>query len=83
MLDLNLLKLDRASNKSLQQQLFQVLRQGILSAEIPADSKLPSSRQLATTLVIGRNTVIAAYDQLIAEGYLVLRSARVLEYQLL
>jgi GntR family transcriptional regulator/MocR family aminotransferase len=71
MLDLNLLKLDRASNKSLQQQLFQVLRQGILSAEIPADSKLPSSRQLATTLVIGRNTVIAAYDQLIAEGYLV------------
>jgi GntR family transcriptional regulator/MocR family aminotransferase len=71
MLDINLLKLDRDSHESLQQQLFRILRQGILSTELPADLKLPSSRQLAVKLGIGRNTVIAVYDQLIAEGYLV------------
>ncbi len=71
MLDTNSLKLDRDSHESLQQQLFRILRQGILSSELAADLKLPSSRQLALKLGIGRNTVIAVYDQLIAEGYLV------------
>lgn len=71
MLDINTLKLDRKNHESLQQQLFQVLRQGVLSSDLPADLKLPSSRQLATSLSIARNTVIAVYDQLIAEGYLI------------
>ncbi|MFT5656977.1 MAG: GntR family transcriptional regulator/MocR family aminotransferase [Gammaproteobacteria bacterium] len=73
MLDIESLKLDRSSQASLQKQLFQMLRQGVLSADLPADSKLPSSRTLAKSLGVGRNTVIAVYDQLIAEGYLISR----------
>ena len=74
MLTVSDIKLDRSSNQSLQSQLFHVLREGILSADLPVGLKLPSTRQLAKMLGIGRNTVIAVYEQLIAEGYLVSRT---------
>ena len=34
------------------------------------DAKLPSTRKLSETLNVSRNTVINAYEQLIAEGYI-------------
>jgi len=54
----------------LQQQLFQALRQPILSGVWPAHALLPSSRQLATELKLSRNTVNLALQQLVAEGYI-------------
>ncbi len=65
--------LDPESGLSLQNQIRQKLVDGILSGAFPPGMKLPSSRRLATQLEVARNTVVLAYQQLIAEGYLVSR----------
>ena len=52
-------------------QIYEKMRQSILRGEIPAQSRIPSSRSLAAQLGVSRMTVINAYDQLLAEGYLV------------
>src|SRR5205807_2296778 len=49
--------------------LHSQLRQAIFDGRLKADSPLPPTRQLATLLGVSRNTVIAAYDRLIAEGH--------------
>ena len=46
----------------------------ILNRKLKPGTELPSTRSLAGDLSIGRNTVIAAYDQLLTEGYLLNRS---------
>jgi GntR family transcriptional regulator/MocR family aminotransferase len=46
------------------------LRAAIQSRRLAAGTMLPSTRALARDLGIARGTVVAAYDQLIAEGYL-------------
>ncbi len=45
------------------------LEEIILSSNGPQRAKLPSSRQLAMELGVSRNTVLAAYQELIAEGF--------------
>lgn len=54
-----------------QQVLYQRLRQAILSGRLAPDIRLPSSRTLAMSLGIARNTVLFAFEQLIAEGCLI------------
>jgi GntR family transcriptional regulator / MocR family aminotransferase len=54
-------------------QLHGRLRGMILNQTLKPGTELPSTRSLAADLSIGRNTVIAAYDQLVAEGYLISR----------
>lgn len=51
-------------------QLYNQIREKILSGSLPADSKLPSIRDLAENLSISRNTVDGAYQELFAEGYI-------------
>jgi GntR family transcriptional regulator / MocR family aminotransferase len=53
--------------------LEHALRDSIRSGRLAPRSRLPSSRTLATELGLARGTVVAAYDQLVAEGYLVTR----------
>ena len=55
---------------TLQQQLYQALREKLLTACWPANALLPSSRQLALDLKLSRNTVNQVLQQLVAEGYL-------------
>lgn len=55
---------------SLYHQIYGRLRQAILSGELAPGVRLPSSRQLATEAGVSRNTVLLAYDQLLAEGYI-------------
>jgi GntR family transcriptional regulator/MocR family aminotransferase len=50
------------------------LRNAILDGRLQPGLKLPASRQLASVLGVSRNTVLAAYDLLAAEGYLVGRA---------
>ena len=54
----------------LYQALYTHLRAAILSGELKGGMKLPSTRALAEELSISRNTVLNAYRQLLAEGYL-------------
>jgi GntR family transcriptional regulator / MocR family aminotransferase len=44
------------------------------SGALPPGTALPSTRSLATTLGISRNTVVTAYDELAAEGRVVGRA---------
>ena len=55
-------------------QLTRALRMR-LGASIASGSRLPSSRQLALELGVSRNTVVAAYEQLRAEGCIESRAA--------
>jgi GntR family transcriptional regulator/MocR family aminotransferase len=64
----NLLQPD--SKAPLYQALYNHMRAAILSGELAAGMKLPSTRALAEELKISRNTVLNAYRQLLAEGYL-------------
>ncbi|MEM9403362.1 MAG: PLP-dependent aminotransferase family protein [Pseudomonadota bacterium] len=68
-----LIYLDPDSSLNLQKQIRQKLVEGVLSGTLPPGHKLPSSRKLAKLLDVSRNTVVLAYQQLVAEGYLVSR----------
>lgn len=57
--------------ETLQQQLCQRVKRAILAGQLPAGTRLPATRQLAQDLQVSRNTVINAWAQLQAEGYLV------------
>ncbi|AOZ03849.1 DNA-binding protein [Cupriavidus sp. USMAHM13] len=50
-------------------QLYDIIRQEILAGTLVAGSKLPASRMLAKEVGVSRNTVLYAYEQLLAEGY--------------
>ncbi len=54
----------------LYKQLYNQIREHILSGKLPADSRLPSVRDMAIELSASRNTVDGAYQELYAEGYL-------------
>ena len=54
-------------------QLENQIRDAILKGSMNAGAQLPPTRSLAKELQIARNTVIQAYEQLIAEGYLISR----------
>ncbi|CAM5257523.1 GntR family transcriptional regulator [Rhodanobacter lindaniclasticus] len=52
------------------QQLTRALKAAILGGSLGAGTRLPPTRALAQELGISRITVLSAYDQLRAEGYL-------------
>lgn len=64
------LRLDRRSPTPLYRQLVDVLRDDILAGAVRPGQRLAATRTLALDLGISRNTVLAAIDQLTAEGYL-------------
>jgi len=68
-LTFDMLSVDRLSDEPMHRQIYSTLRRYILEDQIQAQTLLPSTRSLAEELKVGRNTVIAAYDQLLAEGF--------------
>lgn len=62
--------LDRGSQIPLHRQLYSALRDKIISGLFTPGDRLPSTRALSEELVLGRNTVVSAYNELIAEGFL-------------
>ncbi|HJV37070.1 PLP-dependent aminotransferase family protein [Geomonas sp.] len=54
----------------LYKQLYQQIREQVLSGRLAAHAKLPSVRDLAAELATSRNTVEGAYQELYAEGYI-------------
>lgn len=66
----DMLVIDKESKVTLYEQIYNQLRQQIISGAIPANSLLPSTRNLAKELQVSRNTVESAYLQLYSEGYI-------------
>lgn len=54
----------------LSRQLYQVLRARVLDGRLGSGTRLPASRDLAKALALSRNSVVRAYDQLYAEGFI-------------
>lgn len=63
-------------NLSLQGQIREMLVSAILDGQLKPNTSVPSSRELATELCVGRITVVLAYQQLVDEGYLVSRERK-------
>jgi GntR family transcriptional regulator/MocR family aminotransferase len=61
---------DRESSEPLGRQFVRRLRAAIQCGHFPPASRLLPTRELAVRLGLSRNTVIAAIEQLIAEGFL-------------
>jgi GntR family transcriptional regulator/MocR family aminotransferase len=53
----------------LHRQVYRGLRAALLEGRLAAGARLPATRALAQELGVSRNTVLAACEQLIAEGY--------------
>src|SRR5215211_576852 len=51
-------------------QLYDWVRKAILTGQLRPGTRLQSTRELATELGVSRNTVMNAFEQLLAEGYL-------------
>ncbi|AYF51729.1 PLP-dependent aminotransferase family protein [Pseudomonas fluorescens] len=62
------IELDR--RQGLTRQLYEALRQRVLDGRLASGTRLPASRDLAAALAISRNSVVRAYDQLYAEGFI-------------
>ncbi|RUQ46945.1 GntR family transcriptional regulator, partial [Corynebacterium pseudodiphtheriticum] len=62
------IELDRC--QGLTRQLYDALRRRVLDGRLVSGTRLPASRDLAAALSISRNSVVRAYDQLYAEGFI-------------
>jgi len=65
--------LDADASVPLHRQVYDELRSRIVSGQLSSGALLPSSRTLAVTLRVSRNTVVMAYERLRAEGYVTSR----------
>ncbi|MDB5094881.1 MAG: PLP-dependent aminotransferase family protein [Candidatus Eremiobacteraeota bacterium] len=64
---------DRSSRLPIGRQLVERLRAAIHNGGLAEGTRLLPSRELAARIGVSRNTVVAAVEQLVAEGYLVAR----------
>jgi GntR family transcriptional regulator/MocR family aminotransferase len=69
-----LVELRRDSSVPLHQQLESGIRDRIRQGLLRAGAVMPATRALATDLGLSRGVVVEAYQQLVAEGYLVSRT---------
>jgi GntR family transcriptional regulator / MocR family aminotransferase len=67
------LALDRSSTRALPDQLEHALREMVACGELPAGTRLPSTRSLAAQLAVSRGVVVEAYDRLQRQGVLTTR----------
>jgi GntR family transcriptional regulator/MocR family aminotransferase len=68
-----LLSVNRDGRRTLGAQIEDQLRRAIRDGTLKTGTRVPSTRDLARQLDLSRRVVVDAYEQLAAEGYLVLR----------
>lgn len=61
--------LSHSDTRPIYEQIKDKMKQLILTGAMHTDSRLPSVRELATSLAINPNTIQRAYKELEAEGY--------------
>jgi len=64
------INIERLGGQSFQNQIFESIRQQILRGQLKPGMLIPSTRVLSEQLGVSRNTIVLAYDRLIAEGYI-------------
>ena len=62
--------LNHSVSAPLYRQIYKRLQTAILMGQLLPGTRLPSTREMATELEVSRNTVMNAFEQLLAEGYL-------------
>lgn len=62
--------LDASRKEPLYEQIYNSIKEEIVTGALPFGARLPSARRLAKHLDVSRNTVDTAYAQLCAEGYI-------------
>lgn len=70
------IRIERKSQQPLQLQIYEQLRNLILSGVLRPGQELPGSRSVSLELGVSRNTVLMAFDRLLNEGYLESEKAR-------
>ncbi|MBC8099680.1 MAG: PLP-dependent aminotransferase family protein [Armatimonadetes bacterium] len=68
--------IDRDGEEPIYRQLIRYIKTQIDSGSLPAGTRLPASRDLAEQLAISRISVVNAYAELRAEGYLSAHAGR-------
>ncbi len=58
------------STTPMYEQIYDYIKSEILNGTLKAGEKLPSTRSLASYLLVSRNTIDMAYSQLLSEGYI-------------
>lgn len=69
-MDMLIFQLEKNTEKPLYEQLYNGIKQAIMTQKIKVGEKLPSKRKLAEFLNISQTTIEIAYSQLLAEGYI-------------
>lgn len=64
-----LITVDPTSQVPLHRQVYDAIRRLILTGRLRSGQQLPTTRSLASGLTVSRSTVMTAYEQLLAEGY--------------
>lgn len=64
----------RAAGETTTRWLYQAMREQILKGSLRAGTQLPATRDLALQLGIARGTVVGAFEELKAEGYIEART---------
>jgi len=68
-----LVHIRRSEYASLQTQIREALVSAILDGQLTREEPIPSTRKMAKSLGVSRNTVVLAYQGLLDDGYLVAR----------
>lgn len=63
--------INRALDIPLNKQVYQQIREKILNGTLQGGERLASTRKLCSELNVSRNVILEAYEQLVAEGFLV------------
>ncbi|PVB61614.1 PLP-dependent aminotransferase family protein [Labrenzia sp. 011] len=69
-----ILTLNRSGDVPLPEQIYRGLREAVRAGLLRPGTRLPSTRRLASTLEVARNTVNTAYELLQAEGVISVRT---------
>ncbi len=62
--------IDRDCKLPVFEQICAAIRARAVSGSLTQGTRLPATRAMATELGVSRSTIVTAYDQLVAEGYL-------------
>ena len=71
-----LISLDKTCKTPIFLQIASALTENIRSGLIPSGTRLPGTRTMAESLCLHRKTVVAAYDELLAQGWLETQNSR-------